>query len=115
MKLYSIEGNTQELDGGGMFGNAPGALWAKWLATGDADRIAPACRCLPATKLDRAPVMPGDGKHRFCNDKPARGVRLSFLHDHAVAMVLPQGGAKGRHGTAGAQARFADLALQAGP
>ena len=30
MKLWSIEGNTQKLDGGSMFGNAPRTMWTKW-------------------------------------------------------------------------------------
>ena len=30
MRLWSIEGNSQRLDGGAMFGNAPRALWARW-------------------------------------------------------------------------------------
>ncbi|MBW8810339.1 MAG: MBL fold metallo-hydrolase, partial [Lysobacter sp.] len=30
MKLWSILGNSQKLDGGAMFGNAPRAMWAKW-------------------------------------------------------------------------------------
>ena len=30
MKLWSIEGNTQKLDGGSMFGNAPRAMWTQW-------------------------------------------------------------------------------------
>ena len=32
MKLWSILGNSQKLDGGAMFGNAPKAMWSKWLA-----------------------------------------------------------------------------------
>jgi hypothetical protein len=27
MKLFSIEGNSQKLDGGPMFGNCPKAVW----------------------------------------------------------------------------------------
>ena len=30
VKLTSIEGNGQWLDGGSMFGNAPRAVWEKW-------------------------------------------------------------------------------------
>ena len=32
MRLWSVEGNRQRLDGGAMFGNAPRALWEKWTA-----------------------------------------------------------------------------------
>jgi glyoxylase-like metal-dependent hydrolase (beta-lactamase superfamily II) len=46
MKFLSIEGNTQMLDGGAMFGNAPKALWQEWLAPDAENRIPLACRCL---------------------------------------------------------------------
>ncbi|SCA62479.1 Uncharacterized protein SCG7086_AA_00590 [Chlamydiales bacterium SCGC AG-110-P3] len=46
MKLQAIEGNTQRLDGGSMFGNAPKALWSRWLTPDDSNRIALACRSL---------------------------------------------------------------------
>ena len=31
-RLWSIPGNTQRLDGGAMFGNAPRAVWERWIA-----------------------------------------------------------------------------------
>ena len=31
MRISSIEGNRQRLDGGAMFGNAPRALWSRWM------------------------------------------------------------------------------------
>ncbi len=46
MKLYSIEGNRQKLDGGAMFGNAPRAVWQGWSAPDDKNRIDLACRAL---------------------------------------------------------------------
>jgi glyoxylase-like metal-dependent hydrolase (beta-lactamase superfamily II) len=57
MKLWSILGNTQKLDGGAMFGNAPKAMWAKW-STVDADnRIDLACRALLASPLNGKTVL----------------------------------------------------------
>ncbi len=44
--LHSIEGNSQKLDGGAMFGNAPKALWERWTAPDERNRIDLACRCL---------------------------------------------------------------------
>jgi glyoxylase-like metal-dependent hydrolase (beta-lactamase superfamily II) len=44
--LTSLEGNTQKLDGGAMFGNAPRALWARWAPPDEENRISLACRCL---------------------------------------------------------------------
>lgn len=44
--LTSIEGNSQRLDGGAMFGNAPKALWTRWIQPDEQNRIPLACRCL---------------------------------------------------------------------
>lgn len=46
MKLHPIDGNTQWLDGGSMFGNAPKALWEKWLPADTQNRIHLSCRVL---------------------------------------------------------------------
>ena len=46
MILTSIEGNTQMLDGGAMFGNAPKALWSRWIEPDNLNRIPLACRAL---------------------------------------------------------------------
>lgn len=45
-RLTSVLGNSQALDGGAMFGNAPRALWASWAPPDDENRIQLACRCL---------------------------------------------------------------------
>lgn len=44
--LTSVLGNSQRLDGGAMFGNAPKALWERWVKPDDHNRIPLACRCL---------------------------------------------------------------------
>lgn len=46
MKLHSVMGNAQRLDGGAMFGNCPKALWSRWCAVDDQNRIELACRAL---------------------------------------------------------------------
>lgn len=45
-KLTSLEGNRQLLDGGAMFGNAPRALWSRWMEPDELNRVELACRCL---------------------------------------------------------------------
>ena len=45
-RLYSVMGNSQKLDGGAMFGNAPKALWERWASADDRNRIDLACRTL---------------------------------------------------------------------
>jgi len=44
VKLTSLEGNWQKLDGGSMFGNAPRAVWEKWSPPDELGRIDLACR-----------------------------------------------------------------------
>lgn len=44
--LTSVLGNSQRLDGGAMFGNAPRALWTRWCQPDAENRIALACRAL---------------------------------------------------------------------
>ena len=44
--LTSLLGNSQRLDGGAMFGNAPRALWSRWITPDEHNRIPLSCRCL---------------------------------------------------------------------
>jgi glyoxylase-like metal-dependent hydrolase (beta-lactamase superfamily II) len=46
MELFSIEGNTQWLDGGAMYGNAPKPVWERWSPPDARNRIKLACRAL---------------------------------------------------------------------
>lgn len=46
MRLWSIAGNTQKLDGGAMFGNAPRPMWERWSPPDERNRIDLACRAL---------------------------------------------------------------------
>ena len=46
IELVPVAGNTQRLDGGAMFGNAPRAVWSKWIAPDERHRIPLACRAL---------------------------------------------------------------------
>ena len=69
MRLYSIEGNTQKLDGGAMFGNAPKAMWQKWVGADDQNRIPLACRCLLATDLEGRNVLFETGIGAFFEPK----------------------------------------------
>ncbi len=51
--LTSLLGNAQRLDGGAMFGNAPRALWSRWLQPDAQNRVPLACRCLLVRDGDR--------------------------------------------------------------
>lgn len=84
MKLYSIEGNTQKLDGGAMFGNAPKAMWSKWIEADDENRIPLACRCLLATDLDGRNVLFETGIGAFF--EPKLRERYGVVEDRHVLL-----------------------------
>ncbi len=52
-RLDSVLGNSQKLDGGAMFGNAPRAMWAGWMPPDEHNRIDLACRALLIREPDR--------------------------------------------------------------
>ena len=69
MKLWSILGNSQKLDGGAMFGNAPRAMWERWSPPDEANRIELACRALLATPLAGKTVLFETGIGAFFEPK----------------------------------------------
>lgn len=114
VRLASIEGNCQKLDGGAMYGNAPKAVWQKWSLPDEQNRINLACRCLYvetdtgrkilfetgigsffAPKLKERYGVVEDG-HRLLKNLAAIGVSqedidgvvLSHMHfDHAGGLI----------------------------
>ena len=46
IQITAIEGNSQKLDGGSMFGNTPRAVWSKWCPPDELGRIKLACRSM---------------------------------------------------------------------
>lgn len=46
IQITAIHGNSQMLDGGSMFGNAPRALWERWCDVDEKGRIPLACRAM---------------------------------------------------------------------
>ena len=69
MKLWSILGNSQKLDGGAMFGNVPRAMWEKWIAPDAQHRIPLACRALLVQDLDGKTVLFETGIGAFFEPK----------------------------------------------
>jgi glyoxylase-like metal-dependent hydrolase (beta-lactamase superfamily II) len=69
MKLWSILGNSQKLDGGAMFGNAPRAVWETWSPPDAQNRIALACRALLASPLNGRTVLFETGIGAFFEPK----------------------------------------------
>ncbi len=114
MRLWSLEGNRQRLDGGAMFGNAPRTLWQTWLSADEQHRVTLACRGLLVEDLNGRRVLFETGigaffeprlkerygvlesEHRLLASLAARGlsdedidvVVLSHLHfDHAGGLL----------------------------
>ena len=84
MKLWSILGNTQKLDGGAMFGNAPRAMWAKWSPPDEHNRIPLACRALLASPLAGKTVLFETGIGAFF--EPKLRERYGVVEDHHVLL-----------------------------
>ena len=51
--LTTLTGNSQKLDGGAMFGNAPKALWQRWMPADELNRIDLGCRALLVQEEER--------------------------------------------------------------
>ena len=92
MKLFSVAGNIYKLDGGAMFGNAPKALWSRWMPADEQNRIRLATRGLLAFAGDEVIVFEaGIGayldpvyRERYGVDEPEH-VLLKSLAAHGVA------------------------------
>lgn len=52
-KITTLEGNSQKLDGGAMFGNAPRALWQRWIEPDELNRIKLGCRAMLVQEAGR--------------------------------------------------------------
>ncbi|BDU22877.1 MBL fold metallo-hydrolase [Dyella sp. GSA-30] len=84
MQLWSLIGNSQRLDGGAMFGNAPKALWSRWIATDEQNRIPLACRCLLVKDLDGRNVLFETGIGAFF--EPALRERYGVVEEKHVLL-----------------------------
>jgi glyoxylase-like metal-dependent hydrolase (beta-lactamase superfamily II) len=91
MKLWSILGNSQKLDGGAMFGNAPRAMWAKWSPPDEHNRIELACRALLASPLAGKTVLLEAGIGAFF--EPKLRERYGVVEDqHVLVQSLATAG-----------------------
>ncbi|MDR3385504.1 MAG: MBL fold metallo-hydrolase [Rudaea sp.] len=102
MKLWSILGNSQRLDGGAMFGNVPRGMWEQWIVPDADNRIPLACRALLVEGLGGKTVLFETGigasfepklKQRFGVVEQEHVLldslaRAGFRHDDIDAVVL---------------------------
>jgi glyoxylase-like metal-dependent hydrolase (beta-lactamase superfamily II) len=84
MKLWSIMGNSQRLDGGAMFGNAPRAMWANWLPPDEENRVPLACRALLASPLNGKVVLFETGIGAFF--EPRMRERFGVVEENHVLL-----------------------------
>ena len=91
MKLWSILGNSQKLDGGAMFGNAPKAMWERWTTVDDGNRIDLACRALLASPLNGKTVLFETGIGAFFEPKLRERYGVQESH-HVLLESLGEAG-----------------------
>lgn len=68
-QLISLMGNSQMLDAGAMFGNAPKAVWSRWVEVDELNRMQIACRCLLAKDFNGKNVLFETGIGNFFEPK----------------------------------------------
>jgi len=91
MRLWSVEGNRQRLDGGAMYGNVPRALWAQWTPPDEENRIELACRCLFVEDLGGKSVLLETGIGAFF--EPKLRARYGVLEaEHVLLRSLAERG-----------------------
>ena len=91
MRLWSVEGNRQRLDGGAMFGNVPRALWARWVEPDEDHRVELACRAILAEELDGRRVLFETGIGSFFEPR-LRSRYGVFEDEHALLRSLEERG-----------------------
>lgn len=84
MKAWSIDGNTQRLDGGAMFGNVPRPMWERWVTPDAENRIPLACRALLVELDDGRRVLFETGIGAFFDPKLRQ--RFGVLEDRHVLL-----------------------------
>lgn len=84
MKLWSILGNSQKLDGGAMFGNVPRGMWERWIVPDAENRIPLACRALLVDDLDGRTVLFETGIGAFFDPKMRE--RYGVVEDRHVLL-----------------------------
>lgn len=84
VRLYSVLGNSQRLDGGAMFGNVPKVMWSQWLPADAENRVSLACRALYAASLAGKRVLFETGIGAFF--EPRLRERYGVLEERHVLL-----------------------------
>lgn len=83
VRITSVEGNRQLLDGGSMFGNVPRPVWERWIAPDKIGRIPLACRCL-LIEFDGLKILCETGIGAFFEPKLADRYGVQFPERHML-------------------------------
>lgn len=83
VKVWSVLGNSQKLDGGAMFGNAPRVVWEKWCPPDEQGRIDLACRSMLAD-IDGKKVLFETGIGAFFAPKYAERFGVQNYETHLL-------------------------------
>ncbi|MEE2960200.1 MAG: MBL fold metallo-hydrolase [Myxococcota bacterium] len=92
-RISSIQGNSQRLDGGAMFGNAPRELWSKWLPPDEKNRVPLCCRAMLVEESDGRRILFEAGIGAFFDPKlknrfgvvESEHVLLQSLQSHGIS------------------------------
>ncbi len=82
-KVYALKGNSMKLDGGAMFGNAPKALWSKWMKPDEQNRIEIGSQSLLIV-TDRYKILFETGVGAYLS--PEMKKRYHVVEDHHVLL-----------------------------
>ena len=93
LKISSLEGNRQWLDGGSMFGNVPRALWERWTEVDNSGRIPLACRCL-LVEYNDIKILCETGIGAFFEPKMATRFGVQNYEQNELLVSLEQLGHK---------------------
>ncbi len=91
IKISSVEGNRQWLDGGSMFGNAPRSVWEKWTKVDRDGRIPLACRCL-LIEVNNLKILCETGIGAFFEPKLAERFGVEKAQEHVLLNNLKKMG-----------------------
>lgn len=84
MDVNVVEGNSQRLDGGAMFGNAPKSMWSRWVEPDSDNRIPLATRALLVRDDDGRNILFDAGIGAFFG--PDLRARYGVVEDHHVLL-----------------------------
>ena len=88
LRVSSVLGNSQMLDGGAMFGNAPRPMWEKWIAPDERGRIPLNCRTMLVQSSSGLNILCETGIGAFFDPKLAERFGVQDPNHHMLVENL---------------------------